>query len=407
MYPSSETPLRQEKWVFDPSKQQAPAQKPAPSARPAPPQPTRPAQSVPPPPPQQRIAQPIPPGQASPGAIQQKLPPDSPLRPGPPPEDQWGQLPPPQLGDPSSVTQQQYALPPPQTPRPEPTAPDTPLKLSGSGIPGLAPYDEETGIPIIVGQEEEPVKKKKSGAAKVVIALLIVFILLLLGGGAAAAVIFYGDQLRSLTGGQDLLARFTGGEEAQVEDEVQVAAESAEGEEAQEAGEPDQEAESTEEEPEAGEEAEEPPPEEASEETEEAVEEPEAKPAPKPRPTSTSPKPKPKPKPLTTTDPPKPKETTPAISTENLPEKPSQHMVKAAMKGVEPKVRACGKGETGLATVSVKVDGPKGKVTFAKVVGGTFKGTPQAACIEKAVKQAKMIRFKQKTLSFSYPFVIK
>ena len=91
----------------------------------------------------------------------------------------------------------------------------------------------------------------------------------------------------------------------------------------------------------------------------------------------------------------------------DLPEKPTKQDVMKALNGVKPKVQSCGKGQTGVATVSINIAGSTGKVASAKVVSGPFKGTPNAGCIEKAVKKAKFPKFKQAKFSVSYPFVIK
>lgn len=93
--------------------------------------------------------------------------------------------------------------------------------------------------------------------------------------------------------------------------------------------------------------------------------------------------------------------------TKSLPEKPTKSDVISALKKVTPKVKSCGKGETGVATVSINIAGATGKVTSASVVSGPFKGKPQAGCIVGAVKKARFPKFQQKKFSVSYPFVIK
>ena len=77
------------------------------------------------------------------------------------------------------------------------------------------------------------------------------------------------------------------------------------------------------------------------------------------------------------------------------------------IKGLQPKINPCGKGEKGLATVSITIKGSNGRVSSAKVVSGGFKGTPQGNCIAKAVKTAKFPKFQKSSFSFSYPFVVK
>jgi Sec-independent protein translocase protein TatA len=97
---------------------------------------------------------------------------------------------------------------------------------------------------------------------------------------------------------------------------------------------------------------------------------------------------------------------TPKASSD-MPDKPTKQDVMNALNAVKPKVQSCGKGQTGVATVSINIAGSTGNVASAKVVSGPFKDTPQAGCIENAVKKAKFPKFKQSKFSVSYPFVIK
>lgn len=96
--------------------------------------------------------------------------------------------------------------------------------------------------------------------------------------------------------------------------------------------------------------------------------------------------------------------TTPAAS---LPNTPSKNDVLKAMKKVTGKVKACAKGQTGKAVTSIIFSGSTGKATSAKVIGGEFKGTPAAGCIAKAAKSSSVPKFKQKSFSVTYPFVVK
>ncbi len=95
------------------------------------------------------------------------------------------------------------------------------------------------------------------------------------------------------------------------------------------------------------------------------------------------------------------------VATSGLPEKPTKQDVMDALKSVTPAVNSCGKGQTGVATVSITIAGATGSVASAKVVSGPFAGTPAAGCIEGAVKKAKFPKFSQTKFSVSYPFVIK
>ena len=83
---------------------------------------------------------------------------------------------------------------------------------------------------------------------------------------------------------------------------------------------------------------------------------------------------------------------------------PSRSDVKTALQGVSGGVKACKQGTSGTATVDVTFSGGTGRVTRAKVSGGPFKGTPVGACVEKAVKRARIPRFKQSSFRVKFPY---
>lgn len=83
---------------------------------------------------------------------------------------------------------------------------------------------------------------------------------------------------------------------------------------------------------------------------------------------------------------------------------PSRSDVKTALQGVSGGVKACNQGNGGTATVDVAFSGSTGRVSKARVVSGPFKGTPVGACIEKAVKRARVPRFKQSTFNVKFPY---
>jgi hypothetical protein len=101
------------------------------------------------------------------------------------------------------------------------------------------------------------------------------------------------------------------------------------------------------------------------------------------------------------------RENRPEAAAEALPEKPSQSDVLDALKAAEPTVLACAGYETGAAKVKVVVAGPTGTVTSAKVIGGDFAGTPEGACMEKALVGAAFPKFTQAELTVTYPYNIK
>jgi F0F1-type ATP synthase membrane subunit c/vacuolar-type H+-ATPase subunit K len=102
----------------------------------------------------------------------------------------------------------------------------------------------------------------------------------------------------------------------------------------------------------------------------------------------------------------KPKHTSKSSSSSssNLPDAPSRNDVKTALQGVSGGVKACRKDAGGTATVNVTFSGKTGRATGAKVASGPFKGTPVGACIESAVKRARVPRFKQSSFKVTFPY---
>jgi hypothetical protein len=95
---------------------------------------------------------------------------------------------------------------------------------------------------------------------------------------------------------------------------------------------------------------------------------------------------------------PKPAEAAPAS---NLPDQPSRSDVISAMSSVKGDVSACGKGQSGVATVKVSVAGATGRVTNAQVSGVTG---PAGTCVAQAVRKASFPKFQQKVFSVTFPF---
>jgi hypothetical protein len=88
----------------------------------------------------------------------------------------------------------------------------------------------------------------------------------------------------------------------------------------------------------------------------------------------------------------------------NLPDAPSRSDVKTALQGVSGSVKACGNDTGGTATVDVTFSGSTGRVSRARVTSGPFKGTPVGGCIERAVKRARVPRFKQSSFKVKFPY---
>lgn len=91
-------------------------------------------------------------------------------------------------------------------------------------------------------------------------------------------------------------------------------------------------------------------------------------------------------------------------SSGSLPDAPSRNDVKTALQGVSGGVKACNQGQGGTAVVDVTFSGTTGRVSRAKVASGPLKGTPTGACVEKAVKRARVPRFKQSAFKVKFPY---
>jgi hypothetical protein len=102
----------------------------------------------------------------------------------------------------------------------------------------------------------------------------------------------------------------------------------------------------------------------------------------------------------------KPRETSSSSSgsSSSLPDAPSRDDVKTALQGVSGAVKGCRQDAGGLATVDVTFSGKTGRATGARVASGPFKGTPVGACIEGAVKRARVPRFKQSSFKVTFPY---
>lgn len=97
----------------------------------------------------------------------------------------------------------------------------------------------------------------------------------------------------------------------------------------------------------------------------------------------------------------KPKASKPKPAASNLPEKPSRADVIKAMNGVKKAVSACAKGKGGVATASITVAGPTGRVKSAQIQGQTG---AVGSCIARAVRKARFPKFKANSFQIKYPF---
>ncbi|MHC5021570.1 MAG: hypothetical protein ACYTGX_15980, partial [Planctomycetota bacterium] len=93
-----------------------------------------------------------------------------------------------------------------------------------------------------------------------------------------------------------------------------------------------------------------------------------------------------------------------ASSGSSLPATPSRGDVGKALKRVARAVKACGKGQSGVAMTKITVSGATGRVTNAQV-SGSFGGSPVGSCVARTVRsKARFPKFKNPTLNITYPF---
>ncbi|MET0388555.1 MAG: GYF domain-containing protein, partial [Polyangiales bacterium] len=85
----------------------------------------------------------------------------------------------------------------------------------------------------------------------------------------------------------------------------------------------------------------------------------------------------------------------------NLQEKPSRDDVLNAMKGVTDEVKACGKGQSGVAFANVTVVGKTGRVSNVEVTGMTG---DVGSCIARTVRKASFPKFSAENFQVKYPF---
>ncbi len=82
---------------------------------------------------------------------------------------------------------------------------------------------------------------------------------------------------------------------------------------------------------------------------------------------------------------------------------PTRSDVTIALHAVSPAVRACAAGHHGVARAMIVFDGPSGGVRSV-TLAGPHVGTPIGACIESAVRTARVPPFTRTSFEVSYPF---
>lgn len=81
---------------------------------------------------------------------------------------------------------------------------------------------------------------------------------------------------------------------------------------------------------------------------------------------------------------------------------PTRAEVVAAMNAVSPAVRACGRGEHGVATTRLEI-APSGEVTRARVTSPT-PSSELRRCVEEAAAEARVPPFTAASFTVNYPF---
>lgn len=88
-----------------------------------------------------------------------------------------------------------------------------------------------------------------------------------------------------------------------------------------------------------------------------------------------------------------------------VPQTPSLPVLNEIVKVVAPAIRACAKGQPGLAEMAIVVY-HDGRVTHAKVTSPPFFGTPSGACMEGVVRRTHFPRFTQRQFRVTVPFTL-
>jgi hypothetical protein len=85
----------------------------------------------------------------------------------------------------------------------------------------------------------------------------------------------------------------------------------------------------------------------------------------------------------------------------NLPEKPTRDDVLSAMKSVTDAVKACGKGQTGVAFANITVVGKTGRISNVEVTG---MAGDVGSCIARSVRKASFPKFQAENFQVKFPF---
>lgn len=90
----------------------------------------------------------------------------------------------------------------------------------------------------------------------------------------------------------------------------------------------------------------------------------------------------------------------------NLPDTPSRSAVSRALGGLMGQIRRCAGDQVGLANARIRVRND-GTVASVSIAGSPFGGTPQGACMERVVRQARFPRFRRSNFDITFPFSVR
>lgn len=89
----------------------------------------------------------------------------------------------------------------------------------------------------------------------------------------------------------------------------------------------------------------------------------------------------------------------------DLRETPARQDVERTLRAFSRRVRSCGEGQRGTATVNFTFRGRDGHLQRARV-SGAFAGTPVADCVQRAVEGARLTPFARRSFNVRFPFAV-
>lgn len=102
----------------------------------------------------------------------------------------------------------------------------------------------------------------------------------------------------------------------------------------------------------------------------------------------------------------RPAQAPPAQNTGDLPAEPDRAQVARTLGRLMPRIRQCAGDQVGMAMAGIVISGD-GSVATVNVSGSPFGGTPQGACMEGAIREARFPAFRGTSHRVNYPFNIR